>query len=90
MNREAEANGTEQIKNFCPHMARHRYTSIAYSAGADVKIVSQILGHSSAAVTMDVYAHLTVDKRREQKGLVVHRDSSRQNYSNKSSSRKNT
>lgn len=37
---EAEAKGTEQIKNFCPHMARHTYTSIAYSAGADVKIVS--------------------------------------------------
>ena len=70
MNREAEANGTEQIKNFCPHMARHTYTSIAYSAGADVKIVSQILGHSSAAVTMDVYAHLTEDKRREQEAVA--------------------
>lgn len=70
LNREAAKNGTEQIENFCPHMARHTYTSIAYSAGADVKIVSQILGHSSASVTMDVYTHLTEDKRREQEAVA--------------------
>ena len=45
-NKEAEENHAEKIENFCPHMARHTYTSLAYSAGADVKIVSQILGHA--------------------------------------------
>ena len=38
INRDAEKNGTMQIENFCPHMARHTYTSLAYSVGADVKI----------------------------------------------------
>ena len=70
INNEAKLNGTEQIEDFCPHMARHTYTSLAYSAGADVKIVSQILGHASTAVTMDTYAHLTEERRAEQEAVV--------------------
>ncbi len=69
-NEEAEENHTEKIENFCPHMARHTYTSLAYSAGADVKIVSQILGHASTSVTLDTYAHLTEDKKRQQEEVV--------------------
>lgn len=69
-NKEAEDNHTEKIEKFCPHMARHTYTSLAYSAGADIKIVSQILGHASTAVTMDTYTHLTDDKLREQEKIV--------------------
>lgn len=70
INNEAKLNGTEQIEDFCPHMARHTYTSLAYSAGADVKIVSQILGHASTAVTMDTYAHLTEERKAEQEAVV--------------------
>lgn len=69
-NKEAKEKGAEQIEGFCPHMARHTYTSLAYSAGADVKIVSQILGHASTSVTMDIYAHLTEDKKRQQEEVV--------------------
>lgn len=58
---------TERIDNFCPHMVRHTYTSLAYSAGADVKIVSQNLGHASTAITLDTYTHLTEEKKKEQK-----------------------
>ncbi|MFR8226353.1 MAG: tyrosine-type recombinase/integrase [Lachnospirales bacterium] len=70
INRDAEKNGTAQIENFCPHMARHTYTSLAYSAGADVKIVSQILGHASTSVTLDTYTHLTEDKQKEQENIA--------------------
>lgn len=69
-NKEAEENHSEKIENFCPHMARHTYTSLAYSAGADVKVVSEILGHASTAVTMDTYTHLTENKKREQEKVV--------------------
>lgn len=69
-NREAEENHTEKIENFCPHMVRHTYTSLAYSAGADVKIVSQNLGHASTSVTMDVYTHLTENKKKEQEAVA--------------------
>ena len=69
-NKEAEENHTEKIENFCPHMVRHTYTSLAYSAGADVKIVSQNLGHASTSITLDTYTHLTEDKKREQEAIA--------------------
>lgn len=69
-NLEAEKNGAEKLESFCPHMARHTYTSLAYSAGADAKILSEILGHASTKVTLDTYAHLTKDKKREQEEIV--------------------
>ena len=70
INAEAEKNGTMEIENFCPHMTRHTYTSLAYSAGADVKIVSQILGHASTSITLDTYTHLTEDKQKEQESVA--------------------
>lgn len=45
-------------------------TSFAYSAGADVKAVSEILGHASTSVTLDTYAHLTEEKKRQQEEIV--------------------
>ena len=49
---------------------RHTYTSLAYSAGADVKIVSQNLGHASTSVTLDTYTHLTEDKKKEREAVA--------------------
>ena len=66
----AEQEGSETINNFCPHMARHTYTTLAYSVGADVKAVSEILGHASTSVTLDTYAHLTDEKKRQQEEIV--------------------
>lgn len=69
-NREAEENGQEPLENFCPHMTRHTYTTLAYSAGADANIVSEILGHASTAVTLDTYTHLTNEKKLQQEELM--------------------
>ncbi|MDR1426732.1 MAG: site-specific integrase [Bifidobacteriaceae bacterium] len=41
-----------------PHKMRHTAASAAIAAGADVKVVQQMLGHASAAMTLDVYGHL--------------------------------
>lgn len=40
------------------HDLRHSAASIAVSAGANVKAVQRMLGHSSAAMTLDTYADL--------------------------------
>lgn len=40
------------------HGLRHTAASFAVSAGANVKVVQRMLGHSSAAMTLDVYADL--------------------------------
>ncbi|MDQ4085152.1 MAG: tyrosine-type recombinase/integrase, partial [Actinomycetota bacterium] len=40
------------------HDLRHTAASVWLAAGADPKVVQRILGHASAAMTMDVYGHL--------------------------------
>jgi integrase len=44
-----------------PHDLRHTAASFAVSAGANVKAVQRMLGHSSAAMTLDIYADLFDD-----------------------------
>lgn len=44
-----------------PHDLRHTAASLAVSAGANVKAVQRMLGHTSAAMTLDVYADLFDD-----------------------------
>lgn len=43
------------------HALRHTAASLAISAGANVKVVQRMLGHASAAMTLDVYADLFDD-----------------------------
>lgn len=44
-----------------PHDLRHTAASLAISTGANVKAVQRMLGHASAAMTLDVYADLFDD-----------------------------
>jgi integrase len=43
------------------HALRHFYASALIAHGESVKVVQKRLGHSSAAVTLDIYAHLWPD-----------------------------
>lgn len=45
-----------------PHELRHTAASLAIAAGADVKVVQRMLGHASAAMTLDTYGHLFNDR----------------------------
>jgi integrase len=49
------------IPGLTPHELRHTAPSLAIKAGANVKVVQQMLGHASAAMTLDVYAGLFAD-----------------------------
>ena len=49
------------VPRITPHDLRHTAASFAVSAGANVKAVQKMLGHSSAAMTLDVYAELFDD-----------------------------
>lgn len=42
-------------KEYTPHSLRHGYRSILISNGVDIKIVSELLGHSDVAFTYNVY-----------------------------------
>jgi len=41
-----------------PHQYRHSYASMLHSAEIDVKDAQHLLGHSTVAMTQDVYTHL--------------------------------
>jgi integrase len=53
------------IGHWSPHAARHTAGSLMFEHGADLKVVSQALGHSSIRVTADVYAHLLPERSGE-------------------------
>lgn len=50
------------VVGLTPHKLRHTAASLAIAAGADVKVVQQMLGHADAAMTLNVYGHLFPDR----------------------------
>ena len=42
-----------------PHATRHTWATLALEAGIHPKVVQERLGHSSIAITMDLYSHVT-------------------------------
>lgn len=51
----------EDFPRVTPHDLRHTAASLAIAAGANVKAVQRMLGHASAAMTLDTYADLFED-----------------------------
>jgi integrase len=49
------------LDGLTPHELRHTAASLAVASGANVKAVQRMLGHASAAMTLDVYAGLFDD-----------------------------
>lgn len=52
---------TPPFPRITAHALRHTAASLAISSGANVKVVQRMLGHASAAMTLDVYADLFDD-----------------------------
>ena len=46
------------LGRWSPHELRHSAASILIAQGVDLKLISELLGHSSIRVTSDVYGHL--------------------------------
>lgn len=57
----AKAVAASGVPRVTPHDLRHTAASLAVSAGANVKAVQRMLGHASAAMTLDLYADLFDD-----------------------------
>lgn len=47
------------------HTLRHSAASALIASGVHVRIVQEVLGHSTYAVTADTYAHIAVAQQRE-------------------------
>ena len=54
-----------QCKEIRFHDLRHTFATMALGSGMDVKTLSSMLGHVSAATTLDIYTHITNPMRSE-------------------------
>jgi integrase len=45
------------------HVTRHTFASLLFKKGADVKTVSELLGHSDTRITYDTYIHLIQEQK---------------------------
>ena len=46
------------MRPLSPHSTRHTFASLALDSGMSIRFVADQLGHSSAAFTLEIYAHL--------------------------------
>lgn len=51
------------------HTLRHSFATIAIQKGFDYKTLSEILGHSSASITLSTYAHSNIEQKRKNMAL---------------------
>lgn len=58
------------FEGFHFHQLRHTYTSNLLAAGAALKDVQELLGHSDVSTTMNVYVHSTRKAKRESARLL--------------------
>lgn len=51
-------------------MLRHAYATMLHSAGIDVKDAQYLLGHSTIAMTQDIYTHLDEQRKTSVRGQL--------------------
>ncbi|GBG56056.1 site-specific integrase [Sporomusaceae bacterium FL31] len=54
-----------KLKRIRFHDLRHSSASLMLKSGVDLKVSSQILGHSSIAITADLYTHVLKESKKE-------------------------
>jgi integrase len=47
------------------HTLRHSAASALIASGAHIKVVQELLGHSSYGITADIYSHVAIEQQRE-------------------------
>ncbi|MGY1606786.1 MULTISPECIES: tyrosine-type recombinase/integrase [unclassified Geodermatophilus] len=52
------------------HTLRHSAASVLLTGGVPLKVVFEILGHSSIAITGDIYGHVSPDVARQAMDLL--------------------
>ena len=68
---KAAVEGVGLSKKFRLHDLRHTFAGLFLASGGDIFKLSKILGHSSVAITQQVYAHLHPDAFTEDYGRVA-------------------
>jgi integrase len=53
----------DKFESFSCHCFRHTFATRCFEAGVAPKTVQSYLGHASLQMTMDLYTHVTEDKK---------------------------
>ena len=53
-----------KIRHYGFHSLRHTFATRCYKLGMDIKTLSELLGHSSPAITLKIYVHTDLDTKR--------------------------
>lgn len=59
------------IKEFHFHMLRHAFATRCVDKGFDVKSLSEILGHSNVQITLNLYVHSTIQRKKQLMSLFA-------------------
>ena len=63
--------GATGLRRSRPHDLRHGWATRALEAGVPAKVVQEVLGHSSAMVTLDIYSHVVPSMKTDATQLVA-------------------
>ena len=61
---------TAGIPDINYHALRHTFATRCIEAGIDVKTLSELLGHTDAAITLNTYVHSSLERKRDQLELL--------------------
>lgn len=60
------------IRNLNFHSLRHTFATRSREAGVDIKVLSEILGHSSYHITQEIYVHISNDFKKDSINSLIH------------------
>ena len=52
------------------HSMRHSFATRLLEKGADIKTVSELLGHKSVQITLDIYSHVSANLKKKTISLL--------------------
>ena len=58
------------LPNFSSHTLRHTFATRLCESGMNMKLIQDILGHSTISTTMDIYAHVTKEVKPNAKRIM--------------------
>ena len=59
------------LPHITPHVFRHTFCTNMANAGMDIKNLQYVMGHSDVDVTLNVYAHASLDWAAEQMAKII-------------------
>lgn len=54
-----------KIKHYSFHSLRHTFATRLLENGVDIKTISELMGHSSPVITLNIYVHTNIDNKRK-------------------------